>query len=157
MKNSILVVKNSIFYYFWIHVVICRKKCIKIWALCFRYHSKKYRLMQICKKNKRIILNIVKICYYICNIKKSGGSCMNATYEVKDGAVIKKYSDKEYEVLCMLEDIDIVINRTKDTLNRMEEILGNIIKENENSVVSLMFSSYIEELNSLKKIRLLNN
>lgn len=82
---------------------------------------------------------------------------MNATYEVKDGAVIKKYSDKEYEVLCMLEDIDIVINRTKDTLNRMEEILGNIIKENENSVVSLMFSSYIEELNSLKKIRLLNN
>lgn len=82
---------------------------------------------------------------------------MKVTYEVLGETIVKKYEDGDSESLCLLEDIEIVIDRTRETLDRMEEKLGKIIKENENSAVSLMFHSYVEELNELKKIQLLNN
>ena len=74
---------------------------------------------------------------------------MKVTYEVLGETIVKKYEDGDSESLCLLEDIEIVIDRTRETLDRMEE--------NRHSAVSLMFHSYVEELNELKKIQLLNN
>lgn len=82
---------------------------------------------------------------------------MRVTYEVLGETIVKKYENGDFENLCLLEDIEIVINRTRETLDRMEEKLSRVIEGNENSAVSLMFHSYVEELNELKKIKLLNN
>ena len=77
-------------------------------------------------------------------------------YEVIDDKVVKIYEDGDNEVLCLLEDINIVIDRTRETLERIEERLKPLIHV-ENSVLNLMFSDYTRELNELKKISLLNS
>lgn len=77
-------------------------------------------------------------------------------YEVIDGSVVKIYEDGETENLCLLEDIDIIINRTKETLDRMEEMLKPLIHM-ENTILNFMFSDYVRELNELKRISLLNS
>lgn len=80
---------------------------------------------------------------------------MNASYEVINNMVVKKYEDGQVENLCMIKDIDIVINRTRRTLDRMESKLINLIEGNEDSALSLMFHDYVRELNELKKISLM--
>lgn len=77
-------------------------------------------------------------------------------YEVIDGSVVKIYEDGETENLCLLEDVDIIINRTKETLDRMEEMLKPLIHM-ENTILNFMFSDYVRELNELKRISLLNS
>lgn len=81
---------------------------------------------------------------------------MSSTYEVLEGIVVKKYENGDSENLCLLKDIDIVIDRTRETLDRMSDKLSKIIKEDKDSVVSIMFHNYVEELNELKKIKALN-
>lgn len=81
---------------------------------------------------------------------------MNCTYQVLDGVVVKKYENGDSENLCLLKDIDVVIDRTRETLDRMSDKLAEIMKEDKDSVVSIMFHSYIEELNELKKLKVLN-
>lgn len=77
-------------------------------------------------------------------------------YEVIDGSVVKIYEDGETENLCLLEDVDIIINRTRETLDRMEETLKPLIHM-ENTILNFMFSDYVRELNELKRISLLNS
>lgn len=77
-------------------------------------------------------------------------------YEVIDGSVVKIYEDGETENLCLLEDVDIIINRTKETLDRMEKMLKPLIHM-ENTILNFMFSDYVRELNELKRISLLNS
>lgn len=77
---------------------------------------------------------------------------MQATYEIVDEVVVKKYPDGNMEKLCLLRDIDIVIDRTRDTLDRMENILTKEIKKDDNSVLQMMFSDYANEFNELKKL-----
>lgn len=77
-------------------------------------------------------------------------------YEVIDGSIIKIYEDGETENLCLLEDIDVIINRTRETLDRMEEMLKPLIHM-ENTILNFMFSDYVRELNELKRISLLNS
>ena len=81
---------------------------------------------------------------------------MKVTYEVVEKTVVKKYENGDSENLCLLEDIDVIINRTRETLDRMEVKLSKFTKEDENSALSLMFHEYVRELNELKKIQLLN-
>ena len=76
-------------------------------------------------------------------------------YEVIDGSVVKIYEDGETEKLCLLEDIDVIIDRTRETLDRMEEMLKPLIHV-ENTILNFMFSDYVRELNELKRISLLN-
>lgn len=82
---------------------------------------------------------------------------MNATYEVIEGIIVKKYSNGDCENLCLLSDVEVIINRTRETLDRMEAKLSSFIKKDENSALSIMFHDYVKELNELKKIKLLNN
>lgn len=77
-------------------------------------------------------------------------------YEVIDGSIVKIYEDGETENLCLLEDIDVIINRTRETLDRMEEMLKPLIHM-ENTILNFMFSDYVRELNELKRISLLNS
>lgn len=77
-------------------------------------------------------------------------------YEVIDGSIVKIYEDGETENLCLLEDIDVIINRTRETLDRMEEMLKPLIYM-ENTILNFMFSDYVRELNELKRISLLNS
>ena len=77
-------------------------------------------------------------------------------YEVIDGSVTKIYEDGETETLCLIEDIGSVIERTRETLDRMEEKLKPLV-DIEDTVLNLMFSDYVRELNELKRISLLNS
>ena len=81
---------------------------------------------------------------------------MKVVYEVVESMVVKKYEDGDLENFCLLKDIDIVIDRTRDTLDRMDNILRNIDTLTEKSPLRIMFNSYAFELNELKKISLLN-
>lgn len=81
---------------------------------------------------------------------------MNAEYEVVGNIVVKKYENDDSENLCLLEDLDIVINRTRETLNRVENRLKLITNTTEESALSIMLQDYANELNELKKIQLLN-
>ena len=78
---------------------------------------------------------------------------INPKYEVVDNTIVKTYEDGNKENLCLLEDVNIVVDRTRETLDRIEDRLKPFI-ENENSVLSYMFSDYVNELNELKKISL---
>lgn len=80
---------------------------------------------------------------------------MGSTYEIIEGMVVKKYNDGHFENVCLLEDVGVVIDRTRETLDRMSDKLSEIIEENKDSVVSIMFHNYVEELNELKKIQAL--
>lgn len=81
---------------------------------------------------------------------------MKANYIVKENVIVKEYENGDKENLCLIEDIDIVINRTRETLDRMEEKLKNINELKEDSPLSIMFRDYADELNELNKIKLLN-
>lgn len=81
---------------------------------------------------------------------------MNSTYEVINNIVVKKYSLDEKEEICLLEDIDIIISRTRETLDRMESKLKSFINKDGDNVLSIMFYDYVHELNELNKIKLLN-
>lgn len=81
---------------------------------------------------------------------------MKANYIVKENVIVKEYENGDKENLCLIEDIDIVINRTRETLDRMEERLKNINELKEDSPLSIMFHDYANELNELNKIKLLN-
>lgn len=77
---------------------------------------------------------------------------MEITYEVVDGVIVKKYDNGDEEKLGLLEDVDILVSRAKETLDRVEKKLTNPIKENKNSALSIMFESYVREYNELKRI-----
>lgn len=78
----------------------------------------------------------------------------NPKYEVVDNIIVKIYEDGNQENLCLLEDVNIIVDRTIETLDRIEDKLKPFI-ENENSALSYMFSDYVNELNELKKISLM--
>lgn len=75
-------------------------------------------------------------------------------YKVTNDTVVKTYEDGNQENLCLLEDLDVVLNRTAETLDRIEDRLKPFI-EDENSALSYMFSDYVNEFNELKKISLM--
>lgn len=79
---------------------------------------------------------------------------INPKYEVVDNTVVKIYEDGNQENLCLVEDINIVVDRTRETLDRIEDRLKPFI-ENENSALSYIFADYVNELNELKKISLM--
>lgn len=77
---------------------------------------------------------------------------MSVKYEVIDEKVVKIY---ESEVLCSFEDIDVVIDRTRETLDRMEKNLIEYKNKGDNSAISIMFREYMIELNELNKLKLM--
>lgn len=79
------------------------------------------------------------------------------SYRVENDIVLKEHESGDVEKFCLLSDIDAVVDRTRDTLDRMEEILLKTPNHTEESALGIMFKDYVVELNELKKIQLLNN
>lgn len=76
-------------------------------------------------------------------------------YKVKDEVVLKIHDSGDIEELCMVSEIEGVIAEDKKAIHKLEDLLKNR-NTLEDSALSIMLFNYVTEVNSLNKIKLLN-